>query len=83
MRKLEMHFQQFWKFLEMHFRKLEMHFQNPWKSMEMHFKIRTWKCIFFSRVNSMQSIENNGIYFYIPFLKPNSNIFTELSYRQP
>ena len=47
MRKLEMHFQQFWKFLEMHFRKLEMHFQNPWKSMEMHFKIRTWKCIFF------------------------------------
>ena len=52
MRKLEMHFQQFWKFLEMHFRKLEMHFQNPWKSMEMHFKIRTWKCIFFPGIAS-------------------------------
>ena len=55
MRKLEMHFQQFWKFLEMHFRKLEMHFQNPWKSMEMHFKIRTWKCIFFSREKNEDS----------------------------
>ena len=69
MRKLEMHFQQFWKFLEMHFRKLEMHFQNPWKSMEMHFKIRTWKCIFFFPGNARYYDQKFNVHFNIKVIK--------------